>query len=280
MSTDIEKKEQDEKDKKELQIIKKDLPAVVITAHGLQIQSAENVEGARALSAVWQQRIDFAENLLRPNIKKANELHKSMLKDLAFLQDPYTEAIKVIEQEKISPYYDEVERKKKKATDLKAAEELKNSHLRIAAAQNTINELMEGITDTTDQINVLTVRLHNEELEEEEAAICRSMIETLQNSKADAKQAAETAVQQTRESAIPSADTIPTKVKTAKGVGEKRYKCVGVNNPLLLIRTVAEKTLGVGIIKFDLVAISKLKNLGNNVPGAIFKEVRAFRKAK
>ena len=280
MTTELITKEQMEKDKEVLAKIEAALPNITITANGIQIRNEEDINGARMLTAQWQGSIDFAELILRKGIKEAFQTHKTLTTTLKTLQDPYKAGIAIINDEKITPYYDEIELQEKKKAEDAALEETNQRNLRTQAAKSVIDELMQGITDTTTQIDTLTVKLHSEELSDEEAALCRSMIEALQSDQSNAADAAQKAVEQTQQETIPDPGTVATKAQTAKGIGDKKYKCTGVQNARTLLQAILDNKVPIGIVKFDMVFISQLKNKGTDIPTATFSTSRAFRKVK
>lgn len=74
-------------DEKILQLKADETSALLLRADGIVIKDAASYQMAAAMRAELKTRIDWFENFLRPDIQKADQLHKSLLSKLNQLTD-------------------------------------------------------------------------------------------------------------------------------------------------------------------------------------------------
>ena len=166
---------------------------------------------------------------------------------------------------------EETERKKEETRLQELAN--KERERRLAAISTKLDKLTDGISDLATQKAALESAL-DESLTDEENDALRARIEAVEAKIAQAQ--GRIVEQQTRvqEAAVQTTVSVQTP-KTTGVSSKKKYVCTGVSNGKAILQQMIAGTVPMGVIKWDLIALQKLKNMGIEIPGADFVEERS-----
>lgn len=153
----------------------------------------------------------------------------------------------------------------------------KDRQKRLDAINNKLDKLTGAISDLVQQKEALESSI-TDDISIEEAEAIRARIEGIEAKLA--KQQGAVITQQTKVQEVAVQTTIRVETPKVQGVAsKKKFVCVSVSNEMALLRAIVNGQIPAwkGIVSFNLAQISRLKNMGQDVPGADFQEQRDTR---
>ena len=151
----------------------------------------------------------------------------------------------------------------------------KDREKRLAAISTKLDKLTDGINDLAAQKAALETAL-DESTSDEENDVLRARIEAVEAKMAQAQGRVVDQQTKVQEAAVQTTVSVQTP-KMAGTSSKKAFKCTGVSNGKAILQQMLAGTVPMGVIKWDLVALQKLKNMGIEIPGADFVEERDTR---
>lgn len=213
---------------------------------------------------------------IKPFKDRVNEVRQQILDREKDFSVPADQAQKIL-KDKLNARLD-LEEKERIAEENRLRELAEKDRIkRLDAINAKLEKLTGSVAGLADKKAILEASI-TDETSVEEAEVIRARIEAI-----DAKLAREQGKvieQQTRvqETAIPT--FVNVKTEKVQGVASsKKLKCTGVSNEMALLRAIVEGKIPAwkGLISFNLTQITKLANMGQELPGCEFAMERDTR---
>lgn len=249
--------------------VKKDVSLFVEVARELIIKSEKELITARDNIRAGRALKDKITEWFKPLKAAAQAAHKALCDKEKAELDPVSEGINIYNT-KITEY--QLAEQKRIEEENRKAEEAARKKKEAAQkkAQDRIDALADKCLSQNEQIAELQASLNNPDMSNDEREIIEAKINTLtvciDNTKIDIVKA-QTKIEGIIEAPAPAPVAYATKVQ---GIGNlKPVLEPTVMNPYVLLAAVANKTVPIDIVKFDMVKIKRLVNAGMNLPGVV-----------
>lgn len=172
----------------------------------------------------------------------------------------------------------DLEEKERIAEENRLREQAEKDRLkRLGAINAKLDKLTDSISDLVQQKEALEVSI-TDNISTEEAEAIRARIEGIEAKLA--KQQGAVITQQTKVQEVAVQTAVRVEVQKVQGVAsKKKFVCTEVTNEMALLKAIVNRQIPAwkGIVSFNLAQISRLKNMGQDVPGAEFQEQRDTR---
>lgn len=217
-----------------------------------------------------QVRIKVIEEYFADDIKRANDLHKSLTGKRKDLIDPYKKVVQTA-KDKIGEYDKDVADKKAVEEAKQQQKEVDAHNRRIEVARKKTAELLDGVTDLTHQLSLLTEKLEEGDCTDDEAEVMREQIILLETAIENKKDKVEVITEKVEQ----KAPVMSAPVSKAKPTDYE----VTVTDPVALCKAIGDGHAPEGLVKdFNLVDLKKFKKLGQSYPGVNYKPL--YKKAR
>lgn len=172
----------------------------------------------------------------------------------------------------------DLEEKERRAEENRLREQAEKDRLkRLDAINIKLDKLTGAISDLVQQKEALETSI-TDDISIEEAEAIRARIEGIEAKLT--KQQGAVITQQTKVQEVAVQTAVYVEVQKVQGVAsKKKFVCTEVTNEMALLKAIVNGQIPAwkGIITFNLAQISRLKNMGQDVPGAEFQEQRDTR---
>ena len=247
--------------------IKTQAEAILVTNHEEEQAEVDFLKGLKGLRKE-------VEGTFGPIKEKAHATWKETVAQEKKHLEPLDAAEKLVKG-KIVAFQNEQEKLRREEQARLEEQARKDQQKRIDAAMKRVNGLLEKSTDINGQISALEAEQIKEDLSDEDRATIDHRLNLLRVKKDNIQQAVlDKTAEVERAQYVAPVPTVAAPAPKAQGASSRVKKKAVVQNPMLLIRAVAEGKVPVGVIEFNQSALDKLANAGAIVPGVGFTEDR------
>lgn len=247
----------------------------LVRANDFNIKCAGDKETVKDMIVEVREHGKEAIAKIKPFKDRVNEIRQQILDREKDFSVPAEQAQKIL-KDKLNARLDLEERERIEEENKLREQAEKERQKRIDAINVKLDKAVANTANLAEQKGYYESLLEGAGVEE--AEVIRTKIEAI-----DAKLSREqnkVIEQQTKIQEV----SIPTfvKVETPKTQGvasSKKLKCTAVTNEMTLLKAIVEGRIPAwkGIVSFNLVQISRLRNMGQDVPGCEFVEERDTR---
>lgn len=246
--------------------IKSQAAAIVVTNHEEEQAAIDFLKGLKVLRKE-------VEGTFGPIKEKAHATWKESVAQEKKHLEPLDAAEKQVKGVVIA-FQNEQERLRREEQARLEEQARKEQQKRIDAATKKVNGLLEKSTDINRQIAALEVALR-EDLNDDERATIEHSLNILRVKKDNIERAVlDKTAEVERATYVAPVPTVAAPAPKVQGAASRVVKKAVIQNPMQLIKAVAEGKAPVGVIEFNMSALDKLVNAGAIVPGVGFTEDR------